>query len=54
MLAVALYYARMFFLTAGYHRYFSHRAFKVSRAVQCLLAAGRHAVPAEGAAVVGR
>lgn len=40
VLAVALYYARMFFLPAGFHRYFSHRTFKVSRAVQFLLALG--------------
>jgi stearoyl-CoA desaturase (Delta-9 desaturase) len=37
-LAVALYYARMFFVTAGYHRYFSHRTFKTSRFVQFLFA----------------
>ncbi|HEV2351406.1 MAG TPA: fatty acid desaturase [Terriglobia bacterium] len=37
-LAVALYYARMFFVTAGYHRYFSHRSFKTSRAFQFILA----------------
>src|ERR1700691_5269298 len=37
-LAVALYYARMFFVTAGYHRYFSHRSFKTSRAAQFILA----------------
>jgi stearoyl-CoA desaturase (delta-9 desaturase) len=30
-LAIALYYFRMFFVTAGYHRYFSHRTFKTSR-----------------------
>ena len=35
---VALYYSRMFFVTAGYHRYFSHRSFKTSRIVQFLLA----------------
>jgi len=39
-LAVALYYVRMFFVTAGYHRYFSHRAFKTSRPVQLALAVG--------------
>jgi stearoyl-CoA desaturase (delta-9 desaturase) len=39
-LAVALYYARMFFITAGYHRYFSHRTYKTSRAMQFLLALG--------------
>jgi stearoyl-CoA desaturase (delta-9 desaturase) len=37
-LAVALYYVRMFGLTTGYHRYFSHRAFKTSRAFQFALA----------------
>ena len=34
----ALYYSRMFFVTAGYHRYFSHRSFKTSRIVQFVLA----------------
>jgi stearoyl-CoA desaturase (delta-9 desaturase) len=28
----------MFFVTAGYHRYFSHRTFKTSRIFQCILA----------------
>jgi stearoyl-CoA desaturase (delta-9 desaturase) len=32
--AVSLYFVRMFALTAFYHRYFSHRAFKTSRAAQ--------------------
>jgi stearoyl-CoA desaturase (delta-9 desaturase) len=39
-LALALYYGRMFFVTAGYHRYFSHRSFKTSRPVQLALALG--------------
>lgn len=39
ILAVSLYFARMFFVTAGYHRYFSHRTFKTSRPVQFVLAA---------------
>jgi stearoyl-CoA desaturase (delta-9 desaturase) len=39
-LAVGLYYARMFFVTAGYHRYFSHRSFRTSRPMQLLLAIG--------------
>jgi stearoyl-CoA desaturase (delta-9 desaturase) len=39
-LAVGLYYARMFFVTAGYHRYFSHRTYRTSRAMQLLLAIG--------------
>jgi stearoyl-CoA desaturase (Delta-9 desaturase) len=37
-LAIGLYYLRMFGITAGYHRYFSHRAFKTSRAFQFVLA----------------
>ena len=40
VLAVALYYARMFFLTAGFHRYFAHRSFKTSRTMQFVLALG--------------
>jgi stearoyl-CoA desaturase (delta-9 desaturase) len=39
-LAVGLYYARMFFVTAGYHRYFSHRTYRASRPMQLLLAIG--------------
>ncbi|MFM8979979.1 MAG: acyl-CoA desaturase [Planctomycetia bacterium] len=35
--AAALYLVRMFGITAGYHRYFSHRAYKTSRAFQFLL-----------------
>ncbi len=35
---VALYIVRMFGVTAGYHRYFSHRTFKTSRVGQFLLA----------------
>lgn len=31
LIAVALYALRMFGITAGYHRYFSHRSFKTSR-----------------------
>ncbi len=37
-LAVGLYYVRMFGVTAGYHRYFSHRSYRTSRAFQFLLA----------------
>ena len=37
-LGVGLYVIRMFAITAGYHRYFSHRSFKTSRAFQFLLA----------------
>ena len=37
-LALALYLLRMWAVTAGYHRYFSHRSFKTSRAFQLVLA----------------
>jgi stearoyl-CoA desaturase (Delta-9 desaturase) len=37
-IAGVLYVVRMFGVTAGYHRYFSHRSFKTSRAGQFLLA----------------
>ena len=37
-LAVAAYYLRMFGITAGFHRYFAHRAFKTSRWFQLVLA----------------
>jgi stearoyl-CoA desaturase (Delta-9 desaturase) len=35
---LALYLIRMFGITAGYHRYFSHRSFKTSRTFQFLFA----------------
>jgi stearoyl-CoA desaturase (Delta-9 desaturase) len=34
------YWTRMFFITAGYHRYFSHRTFKTGRVFQFVLAFG--------------
>ncbi len=37
-LCLGLYWVRMFGVTAGYHRYFSHRSFKTSRAFQLVLA----------------
>lgn len=37
-LCVALYWLRMFAITAGYHRYFSHRAYATSRVFQFMLA----------------
>lgn len=40
IVCVTLYVARMFFVTAGYHRYFSHRTYKTSRWFQALLAFG--------------
>ena len=37
-LAVGLYWLRIFAIGAGYHRYFSHRAYETSRAFQFVLA----------------
>lgn len=37
-LAFALYLVRMFGVTAGYHRYFSHRSFRLNRPMQFALA----------------
>ena len=44
----ALFFARMFFITAGYHRYFAHRAFKTSRPFQLLLALGAQSAAQKG------
>jgi stearoyl-CoA desaturase (delta-9 desaturase) len=38
LIAAGLYALRMFGITAGYHRYFSHRSFKTSRAFAFVLA----------------
>ncbi len=38
VLGLALFWIRIFFVTAGYHRYFSHRSFKLARVPQFLLA----------------
>ena len=39
IVAVAMYALRMFAITAFYHRYFSHKAFRTSRVVQFIFAA---------------
>jgi len=38
VLCISLYFVRMFFVTGGYHRYFSHATYKTSRFVQFLIA----------------
>jgi stearoyl-CoA desaturase (Delta-9 desaturase) len=38
LICLASYYLRMFAITAGFHRYFSHRAYRLSRLPQFLLA----------------
>ena len=40
ILCAALYFGRMFFITAGYHRYFAHRSYKLTRVPQFLMALG--------------
>jgi len=40
LLCIALYFGRMFFITAGFHRYFAHRAYKMGRVMQFLMAWG--------------
>jgi stearoyl-CoA desaturase (Delta-9 desaturase) len=47
-LAIGVYFARMIVVTAGYHRYFSHRAFKTSRFFQFLLALGAQSAAQKG------
>jgi stearoyl-CoA desaturase (delta-9 desaturase) len=49
VLCASLYALRMFFITAGYHRYFSHRAFRTSRAMQFALAFGGGTAAQKGA-----
>lgn len=38
VLAVVLYFVRMFAITGGYHRYFAHRTYSMSRAMQFVIA----------------
>jgi stearoyl-CoA desaturase (delta-9 desaturase) len=40
VLCVVLFYTRMFFITAGYHRYFAHRSYRMARVPQFLMAFG--------------
>jgi stearoyl-CoA desaturase (delta-9 desaturase) len=40
VLCAVLYVSRMFFITAGYHRYFSHRSYRMGRVAQFVMAFG--------------
>jgi len=40
LVCVVLYFLRMFFITAGYHRYFAHRTYTLARMSQFLMALG--------------
>jgi len=48
LVAIGCYFVRMVIVTAAYHRYFSHRAFKTSRAFQFLLAVGAQSSAQKG------
>ena len=48
LLAIGSYFVRMVIVTAAYHRYFSHRAFKTSRVFQFLLALGAQSSAQKG------
>jgi len=48
-LCIGLYYARMFFISAGFHRYFAHRSYKLSRFMQFLMAFGGGTAAQKGA-----
>ncbi|HEY5285094.1 MAG TPA: acyl-CoA desaturase [Polyangia bacterium] len=47
-LAVGVYYVRMVVVTAGYHRYFAHRAYRTSRVFQFLLAVAAQSAAQNG------
>ena len=40
VLLAATFFGRMFFITAGYHRYFSHRSYRLGRVTQFVFAFG--------------
>jgi stearoyl-CoA desaturase (delta-9 desaturase) len=40
ILLMVTYWGRMFFITAGYHRYFAHRTYRTGRVFQFILAFG--------------
>ena len=47
-LALGMYFVRMIVVTGAYHRYFSHRTFKTSRAFQFLMALGAQSSAQKG------
>ncbi|MGZ6311352.1 MAG: acyl-CoA desaturase, partial [Bdellovibrionota bacterium] len=47
-LCVIYYYVGMFFVTGGYHRYFSHRTYKLGRVAQFLMAWGASSTMQKG------
>ena len=53
-ICVVLYWLRMFAITGGYHRYFSHRAYSTSRAISIRPCISRAKHRPKKRAVVGR
>ena len=49
LICVGLYYGRMLFISGGYHRYFAHRTYKMSRVMQFLVAFGGSTAAQKGA-----
>ncbi len=49
VMCIALYVVRMFFITAGYHRYFAHRSYKLGRVMQFIMAFGGGTAAQKGA-----
>ncbi|HZQ83803.1 MAG TPA: acyl-CoA desaturase [Acidimicrobiales bacterium] len=49
VLCIVLYFGRMFFITAGYHRYFAHRSYRMGRVPQFLMAFGGSTAAQKGA-----
>jgi stearoyl-CoA desaturase (Delta-9 desaturase) len=48
VLFLAMFWSRMFFVTAGYHRYFSHKSYKLNRFWQFVFAFGAEATAQKG------
>jgi stearoyl-CoA desaturase (delta-9 desaturase) len=48
ILCAVLYFGRMWFITAGYHRYFSHRSYRTNRVFQFVLAFGGSSAAQKG------
>ncbi|HEX7135274.1 MAG TPA: acyl-CoA desaturase, partial [Iamia sp.] len=49
VIGIALFYGRMFFITAGYHRYFAHRSYRMGRVAQFVMAVGGATAAQKGA-----
>lgn len=49
VLCFVLYVVRMFFITAGYHRYFAHRSYRLGRVMQFVMAFGGATAAQKGA-----